>query len=266
MADHHIGMNMVTIRNGRDADVLLENLDRLSVVGFQGVGVWTDTIEGWLSAGHTVAELAREITERGLSVYEVLPGRVLDDQGKLSDCREVFEWAKALGSPAVICVYGRPDTPLEKVQDDWAAFVRSVEDIGVAAAFEFIGPWPRYNCPVDAWNVIQAGPELGTMTFDTFHFWRGGCDMSQLDRFPGRRVSLVHLNDVKDVPQQEADDSDRTYPGEGTIPLTDILGALLRNGFTGPFSVEIFGEVQEQDPDEVSARAYASSARVLEAI
>jgi len=224
--------------------------------------LWVSNIELWLRSQRSPAELAEELAGRNLEVHEICFAQVLKQDGTLADARRVFEWAKELGAPAVISLYFRPDNPLQKARDDWAAFVRSVEDIGVAAAFEFIGMWPNYNSPLSAWQVIRDGPALGRMVFDTFHFWRGGCDLSQIEKVPGERISLVHLNDVKDVPRDRAVDADRTYPGEGIMPLGQIVGGLVRGGFRGPFSVEIFGEVQEQEPG-VCKRAYRAARNVV---
>ena len=263
---HSIGLNLVTLKNGRDRGLLKENLDRLARVGFQGVGLWTTTIEEWIAQGGSVRQLAEEAGARGLKVDEICFVSVLDDAGNVADRRQVFEWAAELGCANVIAIYAKPETPLEKVRADWAAFVEKIEDTNVSPAFEFIGAWPHYNSPLEAWQVIQAGPELGKMVFDTFHFWRGGCDLAQIPKVPGERVALVHLNDANDVPRENATDKDRTYPGEGIIPLTEILRGLIQNGFRGPLSVEIFGDVQEQDPDEVSMRAYKTSVELIEGL
>jgi 2-keto-myo-inositol isomerase len=264
MLNLRVGLNLVTLKNGRDAAALPDNLERLRRAGFQGVGLWVQTIQEWLDSGRTVEQLAGETKSRGLEVHELCFVPVLDEAGKVADRRRTFEHASALGAGAVICIYGNPEAPLEKVRQDWSSFVRNVEDLRVPAAFEFIGPWPQYNSPLGAWRVIQAGPELGTIVLDTFHFWRGGCDLSQIGQVPARRISLVHLNDVKDVPQAKAVDADRTFPGEGILPLKEVLRGLAAEGFTGPLSVEIFGEAQQQDPDEVSLRAYRCTAGLLE--
>jgi len=266
MLTPRVGLNLVTVKNGQDADCLEANLKRARSAGFQGVGLWVSTLRQWLDSGRSLAELIEQIHGLGLELHELCFVPVLDEAGKVADQSRVFEWARTLGAGAVICLYGDPDRPLEQAREDWAAFVEKTAPSGVPAAFEFIGPWPRYNGPAETWEVIQAGPELGTMVFDTFHFWRGGGDLGQLESIPPRRVSLVHLNDVKDVPRERAVDADRTFPGEGVMPLRDILRALIRAGFEGPLSVEIFGEAQQQDPDEVSARAYRSAAALLEAL
>lgn len=266
MVNNAIGMNLVTLRRGTEAATLLPNLDRIRHAGFQGVGLWKSNILQWLDAGLSIADLREHIVARNLKVDEICFAEVLKPDGTVADQRQAFEWAAALEAHAVISIYFRPDNPLEKVQDDWAEFVRSIEDFGIPAAFEFIGPWPNYNSPLSAWEAIKQGPKLGTLVFDTFHFWRGGCDLSQIPKVPGERVSLVHLNDANDVPRETAVDADRTYPGEGVLPLKEILGGLIGNGFAGPLSVEIFGEAQEESPAKVCKRAYETARKVIAAL
>jgi sugar phosphate isomerase/epimerase len=253
MAANRIGLNLVTLKDGEDADQLLAHLDRAQAAGFQSVGPWRSTLEQWVEAGRSVSDLAREIADRGLAVDEICYAYGVDADGNVCDQHRVFEWARELGSKSVISIYGPAQGPLEKVREVWAEFIGTIEDFGVDAAFEFIGKWHQYNSPLATYEVIRDMPPAATMVFDTFHFWRGGCDLSQIAQIPPERISLVHLNDVNEVPRDEAVDTDRTYPGEGVMPLEEILGGLIRNGFQGPFSVEIFGECQQQDPDQVAA-------------
>ncbi|MFW6158476.1 MAG: sugar phosphate isomerase/epimerase family protein [Planctomycetota bacterium] len=250
-----IGLNLVTIRDGRDGGRLKDTLRLVKRAGFDGVGIWVNTIEDWVGSGRGIAQMAGLVRDAGLAVHEVCFVPVFDQDDRLLDQSRVFDWAAELGCPNVIAIYGRPTDPLEVARENWATFVAQVEHTGVSPTFEFIGPWPAYNSPDAAWEVVQAGPELGSIVLDAFHFWRGGGDLDGLDRVPGDRIALVHLNDVKDVPREEAKDSDRTYPGEGIIPLEEILRRLDANGFDGPLSVEIFGELQKEDPDEVAVRA-----------
>ena len=266
MESLRIGLNLVTIRNGKEAKCLLENLDRVQRVGFQGVGLWASTIESWLGPGRSIDQLAEEVSSRGLEVHELCFVSVLDKDGNVIDASRTFELARALGAGAVISIYGARQATVDQARLDWARFVGKIDSAGVPAAFEFLGFSPPFNSPLRAWEVIQAGPELGTMVFDTFHFWRGGGELSQIGQVPSERISLVHLNDVNDVPRERAADSDRTFPGRGVMPLAETLGLLLENGFAGPFSVEIFGQVQQQDPDDVCARAYEAAAAVLSAL
>jgi len=257
------GLNLVTLKDGREADRLEENLDRIAAAGFDGVGLWTTLIAQWLTAGRTVEQMVDAVNQRGLEVHEICFVSVMDGEGGVVDAAEAFGWAQALSAGAMICIYNNHQASLDVNRTQWAEFVGKIESFGVPAAFEFIGAWPRLKDPQEAWQVIAPGPELGTIVFDTFHFWRGGGELSQIAEIPPERISLVHLNDVNDVPAAEATDKDRTYPGEGAMGVDETLRALLDHGFAGPLSVEIFGPIQEIDPDEACRRAYQSTQALL---
>jgi len=262
MAHNRIGLNLVTLKGGQEAGRLLENLDRARDAGFDGVGLWVQTLKDWVAQGRAMDALAREVEARKLRVDEICYVTVPDSSQNLDEQKCVFQWAKELEAGCVISIYSKPQNPLEQARRDWQRFVREVEEFGVPAAFEFIGSWAQYNSPVTALSIVE-GTELGKIVLDTFHFWRGGCDLTEIPRVPANRVGLVHLNDVNNVPRQEARDSDRTYPGEGIMPLADICGGLIRNGYAGPFSVEIFGKVREDDPDQVCRHAYRAAAQLI---
>jgi sugar phosphate isomerase/epimerase len=263
MADNRIGLNLVTLKGGLEADRLVANLDRARAAGFRSVGLWVQTLKEWVARGRSMESLGRELGARDLKADEVCFVVVPEATQALDEQKRVFRWAKELDAGCVISIYSKPENPLERARADWERFMREVEDSGVPAAFEFIGPWPQYNSPMSALAVIE-GAALGRMVIDTFHFWRGGGDLSEISGVPAGRVALVHLNDAKDVPRASARDSDRTYPGEGVIPLADICGALVRNGYKGPFSVEIFGQAQEDDPDRVCRHACRTAAQLIE--
>ena len=196
-----------------------------------------------------------------LGVPEPQPAVIFSDD---FDDGDISDWTVSAPGDGVFEV-----STAEYVSAPYGLHMRSIgtrKAVGVSPAFEFIGMWPQYNSPLSAWEVIKAGPELGKMVFDTFHVRRGGGDLTQIAMIPGDRVGLVHLNDAKDVPRNQATDKDRTYAGQGVIPLREILNGLRQRGFSGPLSVEIFGAVQEQDPGEVCTRAYEATERLLEGL
>jgi sugar phosphate isomerase/epimerase len=73
----------------------------------------------------------------------------------------------------------------------------------------------------------------------------------------------VHLSDVKNVPREKATNEDRTFPGEGIMPLTHIVTSLTRRGYMGAFSVEILGECQRADPLKVAKESYRCAHKLL---
>ena len=106
-------------------------------------------------------------------------------------------------------------------------------------------------------------PPVG-MVIDTFHFHAGGSVLPDLDRVPIDRLFVVHLNGCEDLPKPELADAHRLYPGEGVIPIEEILSRLRARGFDGVASIEIFRpEYWEQDPRAVARTAKAKATEIL---
>ncbi len=102
------------------------------------------------------------------------------------------------------------------------------------------------------------------MVIDTFHFYAGDSRMEDLARVPVDKLFVVHVNGCEDRPKGELTDAHRLYPGEGAIPIEEILGTLRARGFDGTVSIEIFRpEYWEQDPRCVARTAREKAERVL---
>lgn len=79
------------------------------------------------------------------------------------------------------------------------------------------------------------------LVFDSYHL---GHDLAVLVRLPEvvRHLAIVHLGDGESPPHRE---QNRAPLGTGSLPLREIISALLRAGYDGYFDVELFGEAVE---------------------
>jgi sugar phosphate isomerase/epimerase len=69
----------------------------------------------------------------------------------------------------------------------------------------------------------------------------------------GKRVFVFHMNDYHDIPRDKINDADRVYPGDGIAPLGYIFQTMMKNGFDGVLSLELFNrEYWQQDPRVVA--------------
>lgn len=80
-------------------------------------------------------------------------------------------------------------------------------------------------------------PQL-KMAFDVYHLWQ---EPGLIERIPEivAAIATVQLNDWRDPPRSE---NDRCLPGDGEIPLTAIVRALIEGGYDGFFEIEIWSE------------------------
>ncbi|NIV38359.1 MAG: isomerase, partial [Anaerolineae bacterium] len=68
---------------------------------------------------------------------------------------------------------------------------------------------------------------------DTCHFYAGGSALHSIDSVDPRKIYIFHINDVEERPMETIEDAHRLLPGEGVIPLDDILAHLQGIGFDG---------------------------------
>ena len=190
-------------------------------------------------------------------------------------CRELSRYAQAIECPWVLVVPGPTDGRTDaQVTSDTVATLREMADaaaeFGISVAFEFMGfPWAAVRDVAGAWEIVQEAnrPNLGIIV-DTAHFYAGGSTLESIREVDPGRLVVLHINDVEDVAKPDITDGHRLYPGEGVIPLQDILGAVRATGWDGVVSVELFREEYwQQDPlvvaREAKARTVAAWERVL---
>jgi len=189
-------------------------------------------------------------------------------------CRQLSRYAQAIECPWVLVVPGPTEGRTDaQVTSDTVATLREMADaaaeFGRSVAFEFMGfPWAAVRDVAGAWAIVQEAnrPNLGIIV-DTAHFYAGGSTLESIREVDPERLVVLHINDVEDVPKPDITDGHRLYPGEGVIPLQDILGAVRATGWDGVLSVELFREEYwRQDPLAVAREAKARTVAVWERV
>ena len=113
---------------------------------------------------------------------------------------------------------------------------------GVRVGFEFLGfPDCTVNTLAAARRIVDAvgDPSVG-IVIDAFHFYAGGSTWSMLDGLKPEQLFIVHLDDAEDRPRTALLDAHRLLPGDGVIPLRDLVRRIEDLGYDGPWSIELF--------------------------
>jgi len=136
---------------------------------------------------------------------------------------------------------------------------------GVEPLYELIG-FPTFAFPSldQAYDLARAA--RFPLVLDTFHLALSRTRPDEIARLPSSAIGLVHLSDAITAGKglEELRDEDRVLPGEGGLPLVDILTAIHRTGYRGPVSVEVFHpKYGEQDPYAVARDAHRRAREVL---
>lgn len=100
--------------------------------------------------------------------------------------------------------------------------------------------------------------------FDTFHFYVSGEDFDAFKDKDLSRIKFVFFKDAENVPKYYLRENQQLFPGEGVIPLEQILIYLREGGFDGYIVPEVVRpEYAKMDPKEYVSRLVNATKRVL---
>jgi 2-keto-myo-inositol isomerase len=250
-----------------------------SAAGFKALEIWAAKLDRYL-ARYRLDDLnalfqKHAIAPASINSIEFITFRSPQDYAKIqSRCRQLCAWAQALGCDKVVVVPS--PTPAggasrSEIRKESVRVLRELgslaQSYGVNLAFEFLGfRWCSVRTLAQCWEIVQetARDDVG-LVIDTCHFYAGGSSLRSILKVPREKILIFHINDVEERPKATIEDAHRLLPGEGVIPLGDILQHLKQTGFDGLCSIELFRPAYwERQPAELAAAARAATLRVLE--
>jgi 4-hydroxyphenylpyruvate dioxygenase len=244
---------------------LVEKLQAAAAAGFDGVEI----MDADLQAAYESPEEIRALCARlGVTIEMYQPFRDVEgvDDATFADtlrrAEAKFETMRRLGTDLVLVC---SNAGTASIDDDRVAarqlgeFADRAAAHGIRIAFEALA-WGRFvNDYRHAWRLVQAAdrPNLGTC-LDSFHILSRGHDPAEIEQIPGDRIFFLQLADAPalDMDLLSWSRHHRLFPGEGAFALTDFLGHVLRAGYTGPLSLEVFNDTFRQT-DVVRTAAHA---------
>lgn len=252
---------------------LTDKLHAAAGAGFDGVEVF----EPDLVASPASPEEVRALADRlGLTLDLYQPFRDaegVDEQEfarVLRRARAKFALMQRLGIDTML-VCSNVGTATVDDDDVSAGQLRRLGDEaaahGVRLAYEALA-WGRY---VDdyrrAWRIVERAdhPAVG-VCLDSFHILSRGHDPAAIEDIPGEKVFFLQLADAPALSMDVLSWSrhHRLFPGEGAFDLGAFLGHVLRTGYAGPLSLEVFNDVFRQTDVARTARQARRSLTWLE--
>lgn len=110
-----------------------------------------------------------------------------------------------------------------------------------------------YTVPGTVAFCKEAGPSWG-VCLDAWHWHHSGGTVKDILDAGKSQVIVVHIEDAKQQPPEEVQDSMRLMPGEGVIDLTGFLKALKKIGYEGQIEPEPLGRFPVGTPPEEVAK------------
>ena len=234
---------------------LAEKLHACAAAGFDGVEIF----EPDLVASPATPEEIRALADRlGLTLDLYQPFRDAEGvtEAEFVDVRRraaaKFRLMERLGIDTML-VCSNVGTATVDDDEVSAAQLRALgedaEKHGIRLAYEALA-WGRY---VDdyrrAWRIVELAdhPAVGTC-LDSFHILSRGHDPAGIADIPGDKIFFLQLADAPALTMDVLSWSRhyRLFPGEGSFDLPRFLGHVLRAGYQGPLSLEVFNDTFRQ--------------------
>ena len=130
---------------------------------------------------------------------------------------------------------------------------------GLRCILEFIPIWGIKDLRM-AWQILQiADRPNAALAFDFWHYIRGGRDDALLRSIPGDRIAYVQVTDAEaELPPGRSLEEDclfnRLQPGEGALPIKEMLDILCEIGGTERIGPEVFSAKLDALPADAIAQ------------
>ena len=240
---------------------LPDELLHLKAIGFDGIGLWRPKVSE--IGEEAAAEMIRD-TDVGVASLSFVGGFTgrngFSFRDAMADGRDAICDAALLGAENVIVVGGSRN--LHTVGHCRRLVIQALRELSEFAMVHGVklSLLPMLNFFAPTWTFLHTlddtlallaqvnRPAVG-LAFDTYHLWR---EPRLIERIPqlASFTNVVQVSDSRRAPQT---DSDRCFPGEGHIPLTDIVRAFQHAGYEGYFDLQVWSdEGWEKSSEEVS--------------
>ena len=242
-----------------------EDVAAYASAGFDAVELWLDKVAKFLEK-QPLQEARRLLSDHGLKPvgacfhFGVMLSQGAEREKNLDEFRRKLETCQALGAPVLVVPTDFPEGPV--TSSDYARAAEGLAEAAelaapyhVAVAVEFIKGAKLVGTLKTALELVRktANRNLG-IALDTFHLYAGASKIEHVAELTEDELLLVHINDLVPIPVEIAEDKDRALPGDGTLPLKEILHAVLKTGYDGYYSVELFNEALWQGGADRAAR------------
>jgi 4-hydroxyphenylpyruvate dioxygenase len=245
-----------------------DKLDAAARAGFDGVEIFEGDL---VSAPWSPGEVRGRLAELGLTAdlyqpfrdYEAVAPVTLAANLRRAEAK--FDVMEQLGATTMLVCSNVAEDAFD--DDDLAAeqlhqLAERASERGLRIAYEALA-WGRHVSEYDhSWRIVERAdhPALG-VCLDSFHILSRGTDLATIGEIPGEKIFFLQLADAPRLRMDVLQWSRhyRCFPGQGGFDLPHFLATVLRAGYRGPLSLEVFNDVfRRADPDRMAIDAMRS--------
>ncbi len=241
---------------------LKEKMQACAIAGFDGIEIFEQDLVTSPLSPEDVRKMAADLG-LGLDLYQ--PFRDFDGvtpdllKANLRRAEAKFGLMSRLGMDTILVC---SNVATATIDDDGlrasqlAQLAGLAGDHGIKVAYEALA-WGRYvNDYEHAYRLVEMvdHPNLGTC-LDSFHILSRDWDTAPIEKIKADKIFFVQVADAPKLSMDVLSWSRhyRVFPGEGQFELAKFMGHVVRAGYTGPVSLEVFNDVFRQSDVERTA-------------
>lgn len=239
---------------------LPEKLEAIAAAGFDGVEIFENDL---LYYDGSPREIKQMCVDLGIAITLFQPFR--DFEGcrrdrlvrNLERAERKFDLMQELGTDLVlVCSNASPDSVGDQqvLVDDLRLLAERAR--GLRIGYEALA-WGRHvNTYQQVWDIVRQAdhPNLGVL-LDSFHTLSLKGDPAAIAEIPGDKIFFVQMADAPILAMDVLEWSRhfRCFPGQGEFDLPGFLAPIIKSGYTGPLSLEIFNDGFRAAPPRANA-------------
>lgn len=265
-----ICLNSSTIRPAG----LLDKITIAAETGYSAVELWNDDLTQLEQQGGSLSQIRQRLQDTGLKVpsvialFDWMQSEGAQKETAFVEARRRMKQAAAVGAPRIVAspVPDGPNLDIGRAAERYRQLLELGRETGVTPAMEFLGFFRNvYQLEQAVAIARQAEHPDACIVLDPFHLYRGGSGFGGVKLLKEVKISICHFNDSPASPPQfEQVDGDRVYPGDGILPLAQMLRDLVSIGYKGYLSVELFNpSYWQQDLREVARIAREKTESIM---
>ena len=228
-----------------------EKLRAIAAAGFDAVEIFENDLLSFSGSPRDVGQLCRDL---GLAICAFQPFRDFEGMPEPQRARNFtraerkFDLMQELQTDLLlICSNVSPASlgGIDRAAADFRALGELAASRGLRVGFEALA-WGRHvNDYRDAWEIVRRADHKSIgVILDSFHALAPAFPVTAIESIPADKIFLVQLADAPKLGLDVLSWSRhfRCFPGQGDLPVTDFMEAVLKTGYTGPLSLEIFND------------------------
>ncbi|MDN5213351.1 sugar phosphate isomerase/epimerase family protein [Fulvivirgaceae bacterium BMA12] len=258
----------------RPADGLEKKVEIAAQAGYDAIEPWDSELADYEKKGGNLKELGKKIKDLGLFVpsmiglWGCIPENEEAFQKSLPATRNRMRMASEIGCEHVQAIPNKvgENYDLKFVASCYRRLLEiGLEEYNLNPALVFVNLFPLKTMGQATAVVLDADHPQAKIIPDVFHMYITDGGFSGLKLLHGDMFAIFQFNDApKNMAVKDMKDKHRVYPGDGILPLPDILRDLKATGFSGCVSLELYNpEYHQQDLLQVAKTGLQKTLSVI---